>query len=549
MLLLSLFACSNDYTIHEPEAPPFTLEVTSPEYGSFLGDEPAHVVGKVSPPTAWVQVNGTTVHPDDDGNFEADVPLTDRAMWVDVTALQLDEMKRVIVPVFDDADPRSADPGAIGGLLTPTGLDAMEPLIEEQIDALGWEDQLFAALPTIDTDYVDLTPVSVTSNGSDADLAPGFDAVELTLSLTDVEVLTDVTLLDTYTFELGISLGNIGIGAHASPWIDGDGMLGMTLSDAIVSIEDPGLSVEGWEIPDWVSDLLFQPVADLVSALGETLGDLLLDQVGDLEIGGPFAFDFDLMGTSLSAQLVEVDANPDGISLGATVGYGEDAATEMPDVAYLTATTPSGLDYQLGAAIHEGMFNVLLDETLAGFLDFEMELEGDYGKMLGSGIAALDGGEDMPEDTEGYCLALRVGDARVIRMVEGTGAPIARAYLPDVQFDVDTIVDGDCEDWMQAQIFGVLDLSMEGTEITADFDVADVALLEYGADSYDRNAVEDQLGGVIEGMAGLFAGQLSFDLGGAIDLGGLTVSPTVVSVEPLDDDGLYGLYLDVFPTE
>ncbi|MDP2317550.1 MAG: hypothetical protein Q8P41_31990 [Pseudomonadota bacterium] len=551
MILLLLAACSNDYEIKAPEAPDeLSLTLTSPSYGVFLGDGGIEVAGMVTPANAFVQVNGTAVYPDETGAFATVLAFDDRAVVVDVTAIAYDQRVREIVPVFDGTDPRSSDPGAIGGLLTPTGLDALEPTVADLVDSLGWEDLILSALPAIDTDYVDLTPLSVTSTGTTADLAPGFDSVELSVTLHDVTLLTDVTILDAYTFELGISLGEVGFGAHATPWIDADGMLGLSLADAIVEMGDVGLSVEGWEIPEWITDLLLDPVADLVASLGEGLGDLLLDQVGDLPLGGPFAFDLDLLGTRLAAQLVDVDASGDGVSLGATIGYGEDAADEMPDVATLGATTPSGLPYQLGAAVHEGMFNVLLDETLAGFLDIDLTLEGEYGELLGSGIAALDGGNEIPDEANGFCISLHVGDARVIRMVPGTGEPLARAYLPDVQVDIATVIDGDCEDWLSASVFAVIDLTLDGTEVRADFDVRDVAVLEYGAERYDLQGVEDQLGAVVESLAGLLGGQLSFDLGDALGgLGGFGISPEVVAIEPLDDDGLYGVYLDVFGTD
>lgn len=550
MLLLLLAACGNDYDIKAPAPEPLSLEITSPTYGAFLGDAPVTVTGVVTPAQAFVTVNGTVVTPDEAGTFTAELPFDDRAVVVDVSAVHAGESLRELVPVFDGTDPRASDPGAIGGLLTPAGLDALEPTIADLVDSLGWEDQILAALPALDTDYVDLTPKSVTSGGAVADLAPGFDSIELSLALTDVTLLTDVTVVDAYTFELGVSLGTIGFGAHAAPWLDADGMLGLTLSDAIVDIGDFAMSVEGWEIPTWITDLLFDPIASLVSSLGEGIGDLLLDQMGDIVVGGPFAFDLDLLGTRLAAQLVEVDAGGDGVSLGATVGYGEDAADSMPDVVTLGSLTPAGLTYQLGAAVHEGMFNVLLDETLAGFLDIDLTLEGEYGELLGSGIAALPGGSDLPDEANGYCLGLHVGDARVIRMVEGEGLPLARAYLPDLEVDIDYVNGGECVDWLDASVFAVVDLTLDGTEVSADFDVRDVAVLEYGAEDYDREAVETQLGAVVESLAGLLGGQLSFDLGDALGgLGGFGFTPEVVSIEKLDEDGLYGIYLDVFGTD
>jgi hypothetical protein len=551
MILLLLAACSNDYAIKGPATPePLSLALTSPTYGAFLGEDGISVAGVVTPANAFVQVNGTTVYPDEAGVFVTVLPFDDRAVVVDVVAIAYDDRVREIVPVFDGTDPRLSDPGAIGGLLTPTGLDALEPTVADLVDSLGWQDLIFSALPTIDTDYVDLTPVSVTSTGTTADLTPEDGAIALSVTLHDVTILTDVAILDSFSFELGISLGEVGLGAHATPWIDDDGMLGLTLADAIVEMGDVGLSVEGWDIPEFITDLLFDPVADLVASLGEGLGDLLLDQVGDLPLGGPFAFDLDLLGTRLSAKLITLDTTPEGVGLGATIGYGEDAADTMPDVATLGATTPSGLAYQLGAAVHEGMFNVLLDETLAGFLDIDLKLEGEYGELLGSGIAALDGGDEIPNDANGYCIALQVGDARVIRMVPGAGAPLARAYLPDLQVKIDTVIDGNCEDWLEATVFAVIDLNLDGTEVNADLDVNQVFLTAYGAESYDQAAVEDQLGAVVASLAGLLGGQLSFDLGDALGgLGDLGISPEVVAIEPLDDDGLYGVYLDVFGSD
>jgi hypothetical protein len=554
MILLLLAACSNDYAIKGPATPePLSLALTSPTYGAFLGEDGISVAGVVTPANAFVQVNGTTVYPDEAGVFVTVLPFDDRAVVVDVVAIAYDDRVREIVPVFDGTDPRLSDPGAIGGLLTPTGLDALEPTVADLVDSLGWQDLIFSALPTIDTDYVDLTPVSVTSTGTTADLTPEDGAIALSVTLHDVTILTDVAILDSFSFELGISLGEVGLGAHATPWIDDDGMLGLTLADAIVEMGDVGLSVEGWDIPEFITDLLFDPVADLVASLGEGLGDLLLDQVGDLPLGGPFAFDLDLLGTRLSAKLITLDTTPEGVGLGATIGYGEDAADTMPDVATLGATTPSGLAYQLGAAVHEGMFNVLLDETLAGFLDIDLKLEGEYGELLGAGIAALPGGWAIPDDHEGYCIGFHAGDARVVRLAAGTGSPMAQLWLPDMRVAIQTIQDGSCTDWLDASVFAVVDINLEGTSLNLDFDVKRAIVLEYRAyeedTSIDLDDVGTKLGAVVEGFAALALNQASFDLGDMLGgLGGLGVSlnPEIVSVEPLAEEGRYGLYLNVF---
>lgn len=553
MLLLLLAACANGPVTLPPVPQALTLTLTSPTYGAFLGADGIAVAGVVTPPTAFVQVNGVTVQPDSLGGFATVLPFDDRAVVVDVTAVAANDHIRQIVPVFDGSDPRAADPGAIGALLAPAGLDALEPMVGDLVDSIDWADLILSAIPTIDTEYLDLVPVAVTTTGTSADLAPDVDSVSLAIILHDVTIFADVTVLGSASFELGISLGAVTMGAHATPWIDESGFLGFSLADAIVSIDDMGLFVEGWEIPAFITGFLLDPVTDLLSGLGASLGDLLLDQVGDIPIGGPFAFDLDLLGTRLAAQLVDVAAGSQGVSLGATVGYGTDPADEMPVIATLAATTASGTAYELGVAVHEGMMNVLLDESLAGFLDIDMTLDGVYGELIGAGFAALDGGDEIPENSTGYCLALHAGDARVIRMVPGVGTPLARAYLPDVQVGIDTVIDGECTEWLQASVFAVIDLTLDGTAISADFDVRDVAVLEYGAQDYDLTSVETQLGGIVEGLAGLLAGQLSFDLADMLGaLGGsagLGFTPEVVAIEPLDDSGLFGVYLNVFGSE
>ncbi|MFZ5478545.1 MAG: hypothetical protein ACOZNI_17375 [Myxococcota bacterium] len=543
-MFLSLLACT---AVIPDTATPLSLTITSPTYGAFAGDGPVRIEGVVSPANAEVMVDGVIVRTNAFGEFTAEATFAEgrRALLVDVFALRGEEKVRQIVPVFDGVDPREADPGAITGLLTPTGLDAMEPLVAAQIDALGWEDQILAALPALETDYVSITPTAVSSDGAAVDLFPGADDVGLTVTLQQVTLSADIDVLG-WVIPMDAAL-DVTIGAHAVPDL-ADDMLTLALTDAEVALGETALSFGGLEVPDWLMELIADPIAELVGQLGDALGDLLLDQVGAIEVGGPFAFETDLLGTTLSARLVDVGASLDGVGLGATVTTGEPAGDTLPEMPALAALTPSGLPYQLGAAVHEGLINTIVDATLADFLQIDLELEGSMGELIGGGIRALPGGEDVPEGTEGWCMSLDVGDARVVRMVEGTGTPFAQAWLPDVQLEIGTVLDGDCEDWLEAQLFAVVDLTLEGTELSADFQVVDVKVLDYGADT-TWNDAGDELGDVVEGLAGLAVGQLSFDLadmGFGEVLPGIELSPRVVSVEPLDETGLYGVYLDVF---
>jgi hypothetical protein len=561
----ALSACRGDYKLAEVPSEPLTVTVLTPTYGAYLGSHsgsPAPdvaVTGVVTPPDAQVLVNGVHATVDAEGNFSATVPWAldsdpnDRAFVLDVKAWDPDESARELVPVFDGLDPRDTDPGAVNGLLTPSGLDALEPVVADTVDALGLWDQLAAALPAVDTDYVDITPLGITSSGTSADLAPAADAITLLLTFDDVVMTADVGILNTYTFPVEIGLGEVSFGANAQPGLSADDMLTLALTDAQADINDVSLSFGDYDVPDWITQLLVDPLAGLIADLGGGLVTAVLDQLGSIELGGPFAFDTDFGGTSLSVRLAEVAADPNGVNLGITVSTDGDAAVDMPDLTPLTAQTPSGLDYQLGFALHEGLFNTLIDDTVAGFLDIDLELEGDYGELLGAGIAALPGGWAIPDDHEGYCIGFHAGEARVVRLAAGNGAPMAQLWLPDMRVAIQTIQDGSCTDWLDASVFAVVDINLEGTSLNLDFDVKRAIVLEYRAydedTSIDLDDVGTKLGAVVEGFAALALNQASFDLGDMLGgLGGLGISlnPEIVSVEPLAEEGRYGLYLNVF---
>lgn len=573
-VLGALAACRTDSLLNKVPDAPLTLTVTTPTYGAYLGapatsGEPLQIAvsGTVSPAGAQVLVNGVPASIDADGAFTATIPwgtdadpddtyvpdAADRAYVIDVQAWDTDESTRELVPVFDGNDPRDTDPGAIAGLLTPTGLDALEPTVADTVDALGLWDQLAAALPTVDTTYLDITPTGITSSGTSADLAPADGAVTLLLTFHDVVMTADIGVLDSYTFPVSIGLGEVTLGANAEPGLSDTDMLTLALTDAQADIDDVSLSFGDYDVPDWITQLLVDPIAGLVADLGGGLATLLLDQLGTVELGGPFAFSTDLMGTTVSARLAQVDAGTDGVALGVTVATDGDAATDMPELTPLTAQTPAGRDYQLGFGVHEGLLNTLIDQTVADFLDIDLQLEGDYGELLGAGIAALPGGYAIPDDHEGYCIGVHAGDARVVHFAEGTGAPMAQLWLPDMRVQLQTIQDGECTDWLDASVLAVVDVDLRGTAVDLGLDVRHATVLDYRAydedPSIDLNAVGDQLGSVVEGFAALALSQTNIDLADLLGgLGGLgvTLDPELVSVEPLGEEGRYGLFLNVF---
>ena len=211
LVLLALTGCSQDYKLNPPASEPLSLTILSPAYGAYLGAGPVELEGLVSSPDAQVIVNGVTVPVGADGSFSASLPFVvgERAMQIDVQAIDPDEHVRELVAVFDGVDPRLADPGAMRGLLTPGGLDALEPAVASLVDGQALLDQLFPSLPSLETDYFDLIPVSLTTTGTEVDLFPAEDAVGLAGGLGDVTLTTEVNVFDYLVFDLGIKLSNV----------------------------------------------------------------------------------------------------------------------------------------------------------------------------------------------------------------------------------------------------------------------------------------------------------------------------------------------------
>ncbi len=549
-LALSLLACVRENLV-EPRAP-LALDLRTPTYGAYLGDtRTIRVEGSVSPVDAQVLVNRVAIPVADDGSFDVALPWQGdaRAFVVDVFALDGDQKIRELRPVFDGDDPRATDPGAISGRLTPTGLDALEPLVEDQLAALGLEDLLSAAIPAIETEWFSLVPGGVVLGGIEADLSPGFADVGVAVTVVDITATLEL-VAGEWTLPMSLTT-TASLGARGTPDVDADGLVTLTLTDGVVELSDPNIGFSGSDLPDWLADLLLDPIASLLTVLGDTLADTLLSQAGPLELGGPFAFEVPLGGADLAARLVDLDADLDGLALGATVATDGDAPDTLPnDLALLGGTTNTGEPYHLGFAVHEGLVNTVVDAAIGDFLNFELPLSGTLADVFGGGIEALPGGGDLPAERDGYCLSVSAGQARVARMVAGVGEPLATLWLPDVRFDIETLTGGDCDPWLSTSILAKVDLVLDGTEVSADLEAVEVRVVDYRANAaWDATAVE--IGELFTGLAGLLAGTLSFDLADLLGGAGLAVEPELVGVAPLvgpdgTSDGRWAFYLDVF---
>lgn len=555
-LLALLAACGSDYELRSDRvAGELVLTLTSPTYGQFMGDEDVTVAGTVWPRQARVTVEGEAVELDEAGAFTVRVPVGHAWRNIDVEASLDTQVARERVPVFSGHDPRETWPGGMTGRLLPAGLTKLGENLGAAIDASGWAEQIAAALPSVETDVVDIVPVGVTHEPTVVELTPAEEGIEAAVTLNDLVVEYELRIdWLGYSTTMSAGWGQVAIGGLLVPSLDEDRVVWLTMTEARIDLDEA--EVQFGAIDSWIIEWIVDGLNDLiVEPLGELLLDWVLAEYGVIEVGGPFAFESDLLGTPVAAALFDLYGDLEGLGLEVGIGLGEPAPTDALSIPTPDISTPGAADAHLALAVHEGLFHLLVGDVLLGYLSQDLDLAGSYGDLIGNGIVALPGGDQAPE-ADGWCLSLDPGSAHVTRLQEGVD-PLAVVYLPDFVVNVGTMQGTTCEDWLVASLAVEIGLTLDGTALDLDLEVPEGVVLYYGAEGVDEAEVIEGLGSWVSGMMGLLGGMLDLDLGdllGGIDSGGLLgeLSPRVIeSAKMIDEngewpEGLYALSIDLW---
>ncbi|NOY24616.1 MAG: hypothetical protein GXP62_01980 [Oligoflexia bacterium] len=525
-LAITLVACNRpDYGLTTQL---LSLEVSSPEYGVFLGDQAAAVTGRVTPAGAQVSIEGQAVQTGENGDFNATVLLDGLDYRViDIEASIGDQVQRQRIPVFSGHNPVDSWPGQATARLTTTGLDALGTTVGGLIDATGWDTMITDAIPSVDTDYVDVYAVGLTHQPTVATLVPGEDGIATTVVIDDISLEIEINALDGWVvIPIVVGFDSLSADVLLEPQLSSDGMLSLLISDATVDIGAADFKLGA--LDGWLLELAVDAVNSLVEPLADLVLQLILDQYGEIDLGGPLAFQTDLLGTSLAAQLSSLWTDTQGIGAGLGIGIDADASSADPTIP--TPGESDGLDgAQASIAVHEGAVQLLLDDTLISLLS-DFDLGGIFGSVIGAGVQGLPGGDQAPSG-DGWCISMDPGDAYVVRMKPSL-APLAQLHMPDFRFTAGVENDGACEDWLDASLEVTIDIGLDGgTALDLGVEVPDGALLYYGADpdSYTQDEVIAGLGDQLSMMVDLAGGLLGLDLGSL--LGGLSGDGT--ATDPL----------------
>ena len=538
----------------------YSLTLTEPQYGVFYGDDSIPVVGRVEPADAKVIIEGEEITPQSDGTFSYDLPIERVRAYhiVDVTVQDADIEERI--PVFTGLDPKDTWPGGMSARLLPNGLDVLGAAIGSQIDASGWASQISAQLPDVDWTWIGFRPNGVVHDPTLLKLKGVDDGLAVDIALMGVGIDYELWYLDQsgaeQTGPMYIIFDEIGIGATAVPEITEEGVLTFSFVDADLTMDAPDFqfgALEGW-IMEWVVDNLWTWVLEPVT---ENILETVLSEIGTIEIGGPFAFETELMGNPFSLALDDVRGDPDGLALGVDLQFGALENTQADDV--VIPSQEEAPNAQLAVGLHEGLLQEFLAGELLSLLSQDLDLGGPFGAILGNGIMTLPGGDDAP-DGDGWCLSINPGSATSVRLQQGI-EPLAYLFIPDLMVNIGIKDGNDCEDWLVASLATEVGLRVEeGSKLTFDFTMPEGKILYYGADDYDEQEVLYAFSNYLQTMIGLLGGVAEIDLADILAGGGTgndalglgEVNIEIVDSQPLwgenlSQRGLYAISLNIWP--
>ncbi|MBL8616935.1 MAG: hypothetical protein JNM72_15100 [Deltaproteobacteria bacterium] len=564
---LGLAGCRSDYSVKSDRlGVDLELQVLSPSYGEFEGDGPAVVTGVVSPAQAKVLVEGQEIEVNEDGSFSVEVPVDYAYRIIEVEASLDTQREDFRVPVFRGVDPVPGWPGGMTARLLPNGLSKLGESLGAAIDGLGWQATLAASLPAYESDIFAIRPVGIFNEPTEVTIEAADGGLDFVATLIDLkleyELAVDWLGLSS---ELSISFGEIAISGLLVPILDDEGLLSLELEDPSLVINEPDIVLG--PLDGALAELVIDAVLSyVVEPLTDLLLGVVLDSIGTIELGGPIAFETDLLGTSLALNLTDLVTEEQGIGAELALGINEPAASEPIGLSIPDAGTggvhPAA---QAAIALHEGVLQLAIGNLLIDLLGQVDSLLGGFGDLIGGMVRTLPGGDQAPAAAEGWCLGLDPGTAYVARMVPGI-APLGAVYMPDLVVDIGERKGAVCETWLKASLATEINLNIEGgTALGIDLVVAEGVVLEYGAVDQDPEAVVTALGDWLESTFGLVGGLLNFDLadllgglGGSGDpadpatllLGGL--APVVLDSQPMVNadgtttEGLFVLSLGVW---
>lgn len=538
---------------------PLAVELTSPQYAQFVGDGPIEVAGVVSRNDATVVIGEETVAVAEDGSFSASVPIAKGYGLVDIVVTSDEETWQDRVPVFAGRDPQESWTGGLSGRLGTAGLAGIGDLFAGVIEGFLGEDLPLQNLPPFEFSGVELQITGLSRGDLDVQVIPGdsLPVVEILLTELSLDLEISANLGFPITVPASLTFNDVGLSAGLELALEGE------QRDLVAGLVEPDLSFGEPELSlgvpglGWLTDLLTNSV---------NLGDLLSGQLGDLlgegqrftVIEGPVEFETDLLGQSISLELLDLFTDADGVGLAAGIGLG--GPVDVDPNALFVPPAIEGVDLSL--VLHDAILQPILETDLLSALEQDIVLPGAFAAILDGPLSALPGGDDIP-DHETWCLTLDPGAAKLARFQDGL-EPMVAIWFPDagLQLGYQESAGDECQSWVELALAIEAGLVVEeGTKLAVDLNLAEPLIQYYGAEVDDPQEVADSLVSILGGLLGLVGGTLEFDLadllGGAgaggqlpIDISGLSIVGSFAPTSgPFEGSALVGFELFGSPDE
>ncbi len=436
----AILGCSS--TEQDPDDAPPTLELTSPQRGTFSEATQITVRGVVHDdrPGARVTVQGTAVDVGADGSFEVMVTVETGVAVIETHAIDTSghDVRDVRAVLAGDVAPSDGSvTSQLGARLSPAGLTTLAKTVATAAEGIDFTAAAKAMNPVYDNDgclgaRIDIT--SVTLSNIDAAMAPKAGALDTTVTVSNLVVKLHAS------FKVACIGGSTDITAKATTArVRDDLTIAISAGKLKTAVPSPTVTLDGFSVdvggvPSQIESLL----RDKAREAAETrLASIIKDRVpplADAKLAGLIAkpVSATLLGhaTTIGVAPAKVELATTGLFVAVdttckvTGGEGGTyAANPMPITSTLVKNAGS-----LGIAVADDAVNQLLAGLWAAGA-FDRSIGADQlsiaAALLDDDVRTLDVTMSLPPTmtTDGTALTLAVGDL-IVTAKDAAGTPV-----------------------------------------------------------------------------------------------------------------------------
>lgn len=427
---------------NDAESLPPTIEITSPQRGTFSEATEVTVAGRVTDdqPGVTVNVQGNAVTVAPDGTFSTKVTIKPSIATIESTAVDAEgqRVRDVRAILAGDTAPSDGSVKApLGARLAPNGLKTVATAVAKSAEAIDFTAAAKAMNPVYNNDgclgaKIDITSVSLA--GIDATMAPKAGAVDTSVNVKNVVVRLHAD------FKVACIGGSTNITATASmARVRDDLTIAIAGGKIKTAVPSPTVTLEGFNVdvggvPSAIEGLLRDQARSaaesrLASIIQQKVPALADAKLAEL-VAKPVTVDLFGNATKFAVTPSKAELGTGGlfvaVDTAVTVAGGEGgtyAANPMPITSGLIAKAD-----KLGVAIADDAVNQLFAGLwAAGAFDVDIsgEQAGIVAALLDDDVASISLTMSLPPTvkTAGTALELAIGDL-IITAKDAAGTPV-----------------------------------------------------------------------------------------------------------------------------